>query len=122
MKKLALAFFLVFISSNALALPLPSFHQGMSYDKARKKMLDLGWQIPAINYGCRGEETMNYGGLCDEYPDVAVCSGTGLGFCNFVFRDKNGNEFTITTAGQDNPLKVVGWRNGGDDQDSPSDE
>jgi len=120
MKKLALAFFLVFISSNALALPLPSFHQDMSYAKARKKMLELGWQVPVIHYGCKGEDSVINSQICEKYPEVAVCSGTGLGFCNFVFRDKNGNKFTITTAGQN--FLVVGWRNGGDDQDPPSDE
>ena len=121
MKKLALVFFLMFISSNALALPLPSFHQDMSYAKARKKMLELGWQVHAINYGCKGEGSVIDPQICEKYPEVEHCS-LGIAFCNFIFHDKNGNKFTITTAGQYPYVLVVGWRNVGDDQDPPSDE
>jgi hypothetical protein len=109
MKKLALALFLVFISSNALALPLPSLHQGMSYGKARKEMLELGWQVPVINYECQSEDWSGDPAICRKYPEVEDCAGTGFGFCNFIFIDKNGNKFKITTAG-DEPA-VVAWGN-----------
>ncbi|MDJ0843354.1 hypothetical protein [Crocosphaera sp.] len=48
--------------------------------------------------------------ICNNYPEVDACSGTGVGFCLFTFTDSNGKQFNITTAGR-NPLEVVGWQN-----------
>ena len=48
--------------------------------------------------------------ICQNYPEVEACSGTGLGFCLFIFKDSNGKRFKITTAGR-NPLEVVSWQN-----------
>jgi hypothetical protein len=110
MKKLVLALFLAFVSSNALALPLPSLHQDMPYGTARRKMLELGWQVPVINYECQSEDWFGDPAICQKYPEVKDCVPTGLGFCNFIFVDKNGNEFEIITAGQGEP-SVVAWRN-----------
>lgn len=97
----------VFTDSSILALPIPSFYQGMPYSEARTKMLHLGWQVPIVNYSeqCEWMEE-----ICSKYPEVDDCSGTGMGFCNFIFTDSSGKRFIITTAGRD-PLKVVAWRN-----------
>jgi hypothetical protein len=90
-----------------LALPIPAFYQGMPYSEAREKMLDLGWQVPIVNYSCVDKVFKH---ICNQYPEVDDCSGTGMGFCLFNFTDSNGKVLTITTAGQD-PLRVVNWRN-----------
>ncbi len=97
----------IFTELPILALPLPSFYQGMPYSEARAKMLDLGWQVPVVNYSKTCEFIKE---ICNQYPEVDDCSGTGMGFCLFIFTDSNGKRFIITTAGQD-PLTVVNWRN-----------
>lgn len=92
---------------TVLALPIPSFYKGMPYSEGRKKMLDLGWQVPVINYSENCEFMQE---ICSKYPEVDDCSGTGLGFCLFIFTDSNGKRFKITTAGRD-PLVIVNWKN-----------
>jgi hypothetical protein len=77
----------------------------MPYAEARRKMLDLGWQVPALNYSERCEWMKE---ICTQYPEVDDCSGTGLGFCRFIFSDSQGNRFIITTVGR-NPLEVTAW-------------
>ncbi|MEY4708198.1 MAG: hypothetical protein RJB58_1921 [Pseudomonadota bacterium] len=40
-------------------------------------------------------------GICDRYPEVEDCSGTGLGYCWFVFfRPSDGRYRRIITAGE----------------------
>ncbi|MGK7941715.1 MAG: hypothetical protein AB4062_16510 [Crocosphaera sp.] len=104
---LGLSFFFLLKSTPIIALPLPSFYQGMPYDEAREKMLELGWQVPLIN---NSQDCQFMAEICQNYPEVEACSGTGLGFCLFIFIDSNGKRFKITTAGRD-PLEVVSWQN-----------
>ncbi len=90
-----------------LALPIPSFYQGMPYKDAREKMLELGWQAREVNDSLNCEFIRE---ICNQYPEVEDCSGTGMGFCLFIFTDSQGKRFRITTAGRD-PLTVVNWEN-----------
>ncbi len=70
-------------------------------------MIGLGWQVSVVKYS----ETCEFmKEICNQYPEVGDCSGTGMGFCSFTFTDANGKRFIITTAGRD-PLKVVHWNN-----------
>jgi hypothetical protein len=109
--KLIILFFTFTLSillseSSTLALPIPSFYQGMKYSESRKKMMDLGWQIPVINYSEQCEFMKE---ICNEYPEVDDCSGTGMGFCLFIFTNSKNERFYLTTAGRE-PLKLVNWR------------
>ncbi len=101
------SFLFLLKSTPIIALPLPSFYQGMPYGEARQKMLELGWQVPLIN---NSQDCQSMVEICKNYPEVEACSGTGLGFCLFVFTDSNGKRFKITTGGC-NSLEVVGWQN-----------
>ncbi|MBR8831043.1 MAG: hypothetical protein Cpurp_07560 [Chlorogloea purpurea SAG 13.99] len=101
---------------EAVALPIPSFYQGMPYTEGRRKMRELGWQTPVVNYS----ETCSPGVLdeiCQAYPEVDNCSGTGMGFCSFTFRDSNNNCFRIITLGRGltakdpQPLEIFSWSN-----------
>ena len=69
--------------------------------------MGLGWQVPIINYSEKCEWMKE---ICEQYPEVDDCSGTGIGFCSFIFTDSQNKQFYITTAGRE-PLKVVNWRN-----------
>ena len=46
------------------------------------------------------------------YPETEACSGTGMGFCAFRFRNAQGLILAITTTGEELPdLTVFDWRN-----------
>ncbi|EAZ89448.1 hypothetical protein CY0110_27109 [Crocosphaera chwakensis CCY0110] len=101
------SFFYLLKYNLVMALPIPSFYQGMPYNEARTKMLELGWQVPIIN---NSQDCQFMQDICKDYPEVNACSETGVSFCLFIFTDANGKQFKITTAGRD-PLEMVNWRN-----------
>ncbi|MBV9521876.1 MAG: hypothetical protein JO010_03735 [Alphaproteobacteria bacterium] len=77
----------------------------MTYDAARKAFLAAGWQPlqtrsaddPAVAYG-NGPGFWKKG-----YTEVETCSGTGLAFCEFLFKDAFGNRLRVVTAGEEAP-------------------
>jgi hypothetical protein len=62
--------------------------QGMPYSKARKILIQQGWQpnLPASNGDIPDmEDTQIKNAYALGYGEVKVCSGTGLGLCRFEF-------------------------------------
>jgi predicted O-methyltransferase YrrM len=85
---------------------------GMPYDEARKILVDAGWQpfkFPAQTsqeQGCsiRAE-------ICSKYIETEACSGTGLGYCSFLFADATGKYLRVVTIGEDaERLSVERWK------------
>lgn len=87
----------------AVHAPLPRIG-GLSYDEAREQLIQAGWQ-PLMNHWSHGiEPDMTRGnGLYfwgKGYHEIRHASGTGLGFCDFAFKDVYGNRLVVVTAGE----------------------
>ena len=80
---------------------LKALRQGMRYSKARKIILDAGWQA-LYN---RWQDIPESGRVHDLYSDngwleIVDCAGTGLGECLFKFMDMFGNTLEVVTIGE----------------------
>jgi hypothetical protein len=80
---------------------VPKLKQGMSYDQARKILVDSGWQAillsPNRDWRQVGTGTTRFRDL--GYDEVVSCSGTGLGFCLFEFASADNRKLVVITAG-----------------------
>ena len=122
MKRLTLliAAAFLFLDASAQTLPTP-IKQDMPYVKARKALIDAGWQamprhiLPNGTPVCyinaeMGMDATYDEGACD-FIEVSSCSGTGMGFCNMQFSDGRGFYLHITTAEGPPPRYAIvyGW-------------
>lgn len=84
--------------STLFAQELPELRQGMSYDAARKLLIDGGWQANLGNPMHREELqialTEYY--VKKGYLEVDNCMPTGLGLCEASFKDAAGNILSIS--------------------------
>lgn len=85
----------------------------MPYAQARLALLSAGWspspQEPAQSAEQRCGVRVE---ICSAYPETEACSGTGMGFCAFRFRNARGLILAITTTGEGlTDLTVYDWRN-----------
>lgn len=93
-------------SSADAALKVPDASD-MPYDKARKIILEAGWK--PLNQD--EKEALAPGGVATSgsgkklwakgYHEVEACSGTGAGFCKFVFIGPTGQTLDVTTIGEE---------------------
>ena len=75
---------------EAVALPL-----------ARKRLLAQGWRArPSDPDGDEGEDGMRDALRGLGFPEVEGCSGTGMGYCNYHYRNAAGDALQLTTAGE----------------------
>lgn len=99
----------------------PAFTEGQSYRSYRKTLLSAGFTtVPQDhsqpNYFC-GTEFLEEGepDLCNAYPEVEDCGGTGMRPCTFVFRrTSDGRRLDVSTVGEQfSQITVQGteWRN-----------
>jgi hypothetical protein len=72
----------------------PAKLEGMEYLRAREIILGYGWRPRAGECRNSGEAERN----CARYPEISVCSGTGLGYCAMTFV-KTGRCLVVTTIG-----------------------
>lgn len=84
----------------------------MLYAQARVVLLSAGWspspQEPAQSTEQRCGARVE---ICGAYPETDACSGTGMGFCAFRFRNAQGSILAITTTGEElADLTVYDWR------------
>jgi hypothetical protein len=89
--------------SNAQHTPIPKI-AGLSYDEAREKLINAGWQ-PCLNHWTHANAfDMQHGnGLYfwgKGYCEIMHASGTGLSHCTFGFQDVYGTKLIIKTAGE----------------------
>lgn len=83
-----------------------NFGKGDSYRKARQAITEAGF-IP-VPFFSEGAECSFRDDVCGSYVEAVSCSGTGLGFCKFVFFHVKGRFFAeVITTGEDvDSLKV----------------
>lgn len=81
--------------------PLPRI-QGLLYPEARTRLLRAGWR-PAEQPGDPTNPDLASGNgpyfVAHGYRELVSCSGTGLAYCRFAFRN-NGRVLTVITAGE----------------------
>ena len=87
------------LASPANAATVPAFvKKGADYFSIRKKL--------PPRWAATGKSIRTPGG-CPDYdvrcslPEARECSGTGSGFCNMVWKHRDGTVLVITTAGDD---------------------
>ncbi|QWF17934.1 hypothetical protein [Lysobacter capsici] len=81
---------------EALALPL-----------ARERLLAQGWQArPSDPAADEGEDGMRDALRGLGFPEVEGCAGTGMGYCNYHYRNAAGDALQLTTAGEYVPAGV----------------
>ena len=90
--------------------PLPKLRQDMPYSKARKLLLEAGWQ--GVNLSWQSVPQSKYSEVHTLYHDngfreVQDCAGTGLAWCTFSFRDAYGQNLTVITEGECRQTKDV---------------
>ena len=96
-------------SQNNNSMPKIRIRQNMPYYKARRILLNDGWQA---SYS-RWQDIPEYGRVNDYYykkgwREVEDCSGTGMGYCMFNFHDAYGHKLSVVTAGDEMPV-IDNW-------------
>lgn len=84
---------------------LKKLKQGISYARARKMLIDSGWQavIGSPNRELFGQEEYVVNTL--NFYEMESCSGTGVGFCRFLFKDVNKRKLVIVTVNNEEGIK-----------------
>lgn len=95
---------------SALHSPIPKI-AGLTYDDARHRLLEAGWQPHRQHWSHASEPDIQFGnGLHfwnKGYHEIINASGTGLGHCTFGFIDVYGNKLIVVTAGE--VCEEEGW-------------
>lgn len=97
---LLLAFSAPAVSASTIPVPGASIHN-ISYDQARAKVLELGWQPYISTIDANDLEAKRLKDM--GFVEVRSCSGSGLLACQFVFSDGEGTAFVITGLGEGIP-------------------
>jgi hypothetical protein len=73
---------IVIVGPAAVAQDLPDYlEQDAEYDRIRDNLAQDDW-APVKAESCTG-----YGALCDIYPELESCAGTGVGACLFHWKN-----------------------------------
>lgn len=84
---------------------LPKFKAGTPYKTVRAKMIKAGW----ATYHSKDADTCMEGDeRCQGRPEMEACSGTGAGYCTFLWK-RNGKMVVIQTAGDDAEFDSIEW-------------
>jgi hypothetical protein len=89
----------------------------LDYYKARKKLFAAGWKPLRTKSSTSPDISEGNGPLFwgRGYTEIEACSGTGMGYCSFLFKDVYGNRLRVTTEGEERPSEnlhagVVSYR------------
>lgn len=84
---------------------LKKMKQGMSYAKARKMLTDSGWQfmVGSPTRELFGSEEYIFKTL--KFYEMETCSGTGMGYCRFLFKDINKRKLVVVTVNNEEGSK-----------------
>lgn len=84
-----------------LSQPLPMLRQDNPYAEVRQALINAGWQPVSDSYLSPSDrDRADRSG----YPELEACSGTGLGFCSFIFSADDGQKLRVITAGINSTL------------------
>lgn len=87
--------------------------RGATYHTARKRLLAAGWRPLRTKSPARADTdldlTSGNGPVFWKrgYLEVEHCSGTGLAYCSFLFKDAYGNRLRVITAGEELPEEKI---------------
>lgn len=88
---------------SAVHSPIPKI-AGLTYDDARHRLLEAGWQPHLQHWSHTADPDMQYGNglhFWDKgFYEIINASGTGLAHCTFGFVDVYRNELIVVTAGE----------------------
>ena len=91
---------------TAFAEPIPDFiKEGSVYAASRDKLKQEKW----LPFGVEVREEgacPDSDGRCKNFSEARECSGTGMGFCNMVWKHEDGTILVIVTAGEED-LTIV---------------
>jgi hypothetical protein len=97
---------LLTLATLALAIAAPASAQslsGTSYEAARPVLIERGLEPVPVRHAADSFECFD--GLCERFPEVLTCSGTGRAQCSFVYRSRrDGRIFVVQTRGETRQL------------------
>jgi hypothetical protein len=108
-KYLAYAFLVlsVFVLSSCIKQSGQTLLLNIPYSEARKVILENGWKPAKIKRDTYGMYSISHY-LDLGYTEVDACSGTGKGYCRFVFQNDLGLFMEVTTQEAPFAPKKVG--------------
>ena len=115
----------LFATGAAPAEPkAPNIKTETPYPIARQQLLSQGFDpVPIVDRG-QHNPTCDYADpdpMCRTYPELLNCSGTGLGYCEFLFRRRaDGKFWIIVTKGDAGLPPDVDFRRVTFDNDGPA--
>lgn len=75
--------------------------EALELPAARKRLLAQGWQPAELSREQdQGEDGMRDALIAAGFPEIEGCSGTGMGYCNYHYRNPAGDRLQLTTAGE----------------------
>jgi hypothetical protein len=96
--------------ASAIHTPIPRI-SGLTYDEARERLVDAGWQPHRQHWSHASEPDIQCGNGSyfweKGYHEIIHASGMGLGYCAFGFVDVYRNELIVVTAGE--VCEEEGW-------------
>lgn len=100
------------VAAPAHAQKTPDLRQGMSYLKARKMLLQAGWQANVTNVMHKEslQQALQEWFIKRGFSEVDSCMPTGLGLCTAVFVNARGQKLYVQTSEPGDPSpNLVGW-------------
>ena len=84
---------------------------GKPWPEARAQLAKLGYRPVAIVHAKDELVCERWPGRCREWPEVMDCSGTGEGYCAFLYRMPDGRLVQAVTSGEDGyeRFEGLGW-------------
>jgi len=77
---------------------LPKLRQGMIYARARRMLIANGWQAVNFPPNRKLSGSMDYLVNTLGFYEVEDCSGTGAGYCRFLFNNAEGKKLVVVTV------------------------
>ena len=86
---------------SALAKSIPKFiKKSGTYEPVRGLLAKAGWKPIGTQLREEGSCDLTIDERCKTFPEARKCSGTGMAFCNMVWKHKDGTIIVITTGGE----------------------
>jgi hypothetical protein len=91
----------IFFALPVSAKSIPAFVKiDVPYPPIRIRPLQKGWKPAGTAMRAEGG-CLESDSRCKDFPEARECSGTGLGFCNMVWKHGDGTIIVINTAGEE---------------------
>jgi hypothetical protein len=87
---------MLLLSLAAVAAEFPTLPKNVKYEVVRARLLKDGYTPVPQKGGCD-----DYDNRCKRYPETEACSGTGMGYCKFIWHAPDNGIYEIVTIGDD---------------------